>query len=65
MIATALDEVLGLGVELELADDSLDDVGLVISDFLVEVKVTDGSVLQLNVELLLADLHWLVAELRA
>lgn len=65
LVATAVDEILGLSVELELADDSLDDVGFVIADFLVEVQVTDGSVLEFNVEFLLADFHWLIGELRA
>lgn len=65
MIAAALDEILSLGIELELADNSLDNVGFIVADLLIEVQAADCSVLKLNVELLLADLHWLIAKLRA
>lgn len=60
LIATALDQVLCLCIDLELRDNSLDDVGFVIADVLIEMDSTDCAVLKFDLEWLLADWHRLV-----
>lgn len=59
---SALDQVLALGVDLQLRDDSLDHVGLVVAGSLWEGDRAHGSVLEFNFEWLVAHLHWLVLE---
>jgi hypothetical protein len=65
LIATAFDEILGACVKLELRDDALDDVGFVVVDLRVEMKSVNCTVLELNLEFLVADFGVLPLELRA
>lgn len=65
MVVTALDDVLGLSVDLQLRDESLDHVSLVVAGLFREGDRLHGSVLEFNFEELVAHLHWLVFEFGA
>lgn len=61
----ALDDVLGLSVNLQLRNDSFDHVGFVVAGLGWEGDRIHGAVFELNLERLVAHFHWLVLEVRA